>query len=209
MAISVIGVGVSRSGTQSLRRALDALGLGPSFDFTELLGARRDLIPLCEKAMGESPHLWADVLQNYNATCGTPCCFFYRDLSEMFPEAKFVLNVRDPDQWYESMRATVADDEWMAFLDSGPTAKMRAKWWYADVDWNNRKDATDRYRQHLEDVDAAIDDRRLLRWEAAMGWEPLCDFLGTDVPDMPFPRVNSREEMLASMKRIRGGDSTR
>ena len=204
MTISVMGVGVSRCGTQSLRRALVHLGFGPSFDTSEMFEKRKDLIPLCEKAVADDPATWKRVLSDYRSTCGTPCCFHYRELAACYPEAKFVLNVRDPDEWYNSIRATVASDDWAEFQKSGPLAAIRKKWWYDDVNWDDRSSAIDRFTQHLHEVADTIDNARLLVWDVSKGWDSLCDFLDVEHPGISFPRVNSKEETLARMEQLRG-----
>jgi hypothetical protein len=167
---------------------------------------RKSLIPLCEKAVAGDPAIWKQVLCDYKSTCGTPCCFHYRDLAVLYPTAKFVLNVRDPDDWYNSMRATVASDDWVEFQKSGPLAAIREKWWYDDVDWGDRKSATDHFSRHLDEVINTIYSERLLVWDVSKGWEPLCKFLDVDHPSIPFPMVNAKKETLARMKHLRDSD---
>ena len=104
------------------------------------------------------------------------------------------------------MRATVASVDWVEFQKSGPLAAIRKSWWYDDVNWDDRRSATDRLARHMDEVVDTVDHERLLVWDVSKGWEPLCEFLDVGYPGIPLPQVNSKEETLARMKQLRGND---
>src|SRR5215212_7838314 len=107
MSLEVIGAGFGRTGTMSLKVALEQLGYGPCYHMVELF-EHPDHVERWEAAVrGEEPVDWEEVFAGYRATVDWPGAAFYKELSERYPEAKVILTVRDPDRWYESARNTI------------------------------------------------------------------------------------------------------
>lgn len=198
MALRVIGAGVGRTGTYSLKLALNELGFGPCHHMEEVATNLPVQLPLWQAAL-QGRADWGAIYQGYDSAVDWPTARFFRELHAAYPEAKFVLGHRDPRTWAESFDATIykliseADQtpdhlqDWLAMareviLQTGIPAG-------ADV-----HDLEAAFVAHLEAVKDAIPADQLLVYRVREGWEPLCEFLGVPVPDKPFPRTNDRSE---------------
>jgi hypothetical protein len=200
----VIGAGFGRTGTLSLRAALERLGIAPCYHAFEFI-AHPEHAPLWDRAARGQAVDWTRELALYEATVDWPGCAFYRDLMEAFPAAPVILSVRDPDRWYESAASTIypLSREAPALIGApdGPPPEMAG---VADAMWRivfggtfagrfeDREYAIEVFNRHNEEVRATVPADRLLVHEVGQGWGPLCNFLGTPVPDEPFPRINDR-----------------
>ena len=201
MALKVIGAGLGRTGTFTLKTALEMLGFGPCHHMVEVFGNAERQVPLWNRAADGEPVDWDEVFAGYNATVDWPGCHFYAELAAYYPDAKVILSKRDPERWYESMSETILKSMQQMGLAEGPAPQdhpMRfggviipQKTFGFDFSKDNVIAA---FERHVAAVRAAIPAERLLEFEASQGWEPLCAFLGVPVPDAPFPRTNSREE---------------
>jgi len=144
---------------------------------------------------------WETVLAGYGAAVDWPACHFWRELSQRYPAAKVVLTARDADAWYDSLAATIGK-----FANGPPVAPDPSK---RNVFAMSRLIVMERtfggritepahtkavYRRHVEAVTAGLPADRLLSFDVAEGWGPLCRFLDRPIPSEPFPRSNSREE---------------
>jgi hypothetical protein len=205
MSISVIGAGVGRTGTASLKLALNQLGLGPCHHMDEVIANLPTHVPLWAAAAKGNPD-WTAVFKGYNSAVDWPVASFYRDLHKEYPKAKFILTVRSPESWYASFSETIYK------LISAPDVPPPMQAWLAmglavlgkagfvlGLDEAGLKAA---FAAHNEAVKAAIPAKQLLVYEVKQGWEPLCAFLGKPVPLEPFPRTNDRAEFW---ERIKGG----
>lgn len=197
MPLKVIGAGLGRTGTVSLKLALEELGFGPCYHMTELL-MHQDHAPGWVRAADGHPD-WERVFAGYASTVDYPGCTFWRQLAQLYPTAKVLLSVRDPDQWFESTQATIFSDASTATLQASPLREFFEKTvWRAFQDRvHDRKFMVELFRQHNAEVERLIPRERLLVYNVSQGWEPLCSFLGAPVPDQPFPRANSRDEYAA------------
>jgi hypothetical protein len=202
----VIGAGFGRTGTMSLKAALEELGFGPCFHMIDLLRAP-ERVPLWQAAVDGEEVDWDAVFAGYESTVDWPGCTFYRQLAERYPDAPVVLTVRDPDAWYESTRRTIFEvrqammrgeiDRDGADLSAPPEA-MRM---IGDLIWDgtfhgrflDRAYAIDVFNRHNEEVIATVPRERLLVHEIQDGWEPLAMFLGVEIPDGEFPHLNDTE----------------
>lgn len=200
MALEIIGPGFGRTGTHSLKLALEQLGFGPAHHMFEVRD-RPDLLPAWEAvAQGRSVD-WDQVFAGYRAQVDWPGARVWRELTRHWPNAKVVLTVRDPDEWFDSVQATIAG--LLAARGSHPNAHVNAIANMAqalvaeqvfDGRMNDRAHATQVFRDHIEAVRAEIAPERLLVFDCREGWQPLCAFLGVPVPALPFPRTNSSRE---------------
>jgi hypothetical protein len=201
MSLSVIGAGFGRTGTLSLKHALERIGFGPCYHMLEVLRNPEHVAFWDEIADGARDR-WEDVFAAYTATVDWPACRYWRELAERYPEARVLLSVRDADAWYDSVHATI-----YAFMVQGsmggdpataPLQAMARKTVLQrtfDGRFEDRRHAISVYERHNEAVRAAFPEDRLLVFRPGEGWEPLCRFLGVPAPDEPFPHVNSREEL--------------
>lgn len=194
--LQVIGAGFGRSGTTSLRRALQLLGLAPCYHMRVALLSNAHMKFWIRAKSGE-PVDYRRVLGRYRATVDWPACGFYRELMAVFPDAKVLLNLRDPEGWYESMLETI----W-AIQKVFPWWMPKNVWRIHDnLLWDSRfrgefldrERTLQRYREHIEDVRRTVPPERLLVYDVKEGWEPLCRFLGRPVPaNVDLPRLNDR-----------------
>ncbi|MBN1238047.1 MAG: hypothetical protein JXB36_06075 [Gammaproteobacteria bacterium] len=195
MPLQIIGAGLGRTGTMSTKLALEQIGFGPCFHMSELI---TDLsrLPGWQRAADGAPD-WEAIFDGYAATVDYPACTFWRELTDYYPDAKVVLTVRDPHKWFESTQATIFSEPMRARLVGTDLEPFFAKAVWRDFAdrIDDREHMVAMFERHRADVEAAIPSDRLLVYEVSEGWEPLCEFLGVPVPETPFPRTNSREEL--------------
>lgn len=200
MALKVIGAGLGRTGTLSLKLALEHLGFGPCHHMAEVFANIGSQVPKWVDVVNGKPD-WDSVFDGFQAAVDYPGCSYWQELADKYPDAKIILSLRDPESWFNSVNSTIFSDRMlMMVLQEGP---IRTFFQGAVVrDFGDRiadKDfMVDYFKRRNDAVIAAVPRERLLVFEAKEGWEPLCAFLGVPVPDAPYPRVNSREEMLGT-----------
>ena len=195
MPLRVIGAGLGRTGTSSLKLALEFIGFGPCYHMTELLG-HPDHFQLWNDAAEGRPD-WAGIFAGYGATADYPGCAFWRELAAAYPEAKIVLTLRDPEEWFESTQATVFSPSRPSPPPNSPFASPFRIIHTIHRDLHDRVSMLADFTRHNDAVIAEAPKDRLLIYEVSDGWAPLCDFLGVPVPDAPFPHTNTRAEMQA------------
>lgn len=196
MSLTVIGAGLGRTGTMSLKYALELVGLGPCFHMIELMQHRERIVYWDRAGKGEAVD-WDDVFKGFNSTVDWPSCSFYRELAARYPAAKVILTVRDPDKWYDSTQETIFRALEQVIADpANPMASMVRNVIMRMFDniMHDRAHCISVYNKHNDEVRRSIPASRLLEFSVADGWAPLCAFLGVPVPADPFPKVNSTEE---------------
>ncbi len=191
--IRVIGAGVGRTGTHSLKQALEYLLGGRCYDMDEVLVHREHETVWKAAAEGRLPD-WRRLLGAYTSTEDWPAAAFWPELVEAFPDAFVLLSHRRAEDWLLSARATIfqamEDDEDTPWGDM-IHAIMRERFTDLLEDDNACLEA---YERHNAAVRAAVPPDRLIDWPTGAGWEPLCAALGVAVPDIPFPHVNTTRE---------------
>lgn len=211
--LEVIGAGLPRTGTLSLKTALERLGYGPCYHMHEII----QHLGLIDRWLPTPPGDragWERVFAGYRSTTDWPASFFWRELAAAFPEAKVVLTVRDPAAWYASFRALIslrteaatADDlspHDRAFeADFARLVPLFMRMAHETFDgvkqtanWTpDEPDAVRGFERHAAAVRDSLPAGRLLVFDVRAGWGPLCDFLGVAPPDEPFPRLNDIED---------------
>jgi Sulfotransferase domain len=211
MPIQVIGAGLGRTGTLSLKTALEELGFAKCYHMTEVFGRAEDP-PTWEAAARGEPVDWDRLFTGYKATVDWPGCSFYREILRQYPDAKVILTVRDPERWYDSVRQTIylvgeAFPAWTGLI----FPRMRVFERMLDrIIWDgmfrgrfeDRAFAIEAFNRHNEQVRRDVHPDRLLVLEVSEGWEPLCSFLGVPVPEgKPFPHLNDAAEFRARIER--------
>src|ERR1700744_420748 len=207
--MKLIGAGLPRTGTLSQKIALEMLGLAPCYHMVNVL-TDLDQTERWRAALdGDvSP---AEIFDGFQATVDWPGSFFYRELLDLYPDAKVLLSVRDGDAWVRSMRDTIwgviygdtlirhlsdarrtVDPQWGGYID------LMIEMWRrsglirdAQPSAAEMAAAMERYHQEVQDT---VPAERLLVWSVAEGWDPLCEVLELPVPEAPFPRVNDRAQ---------------
>jgi hypothetical protein len=208
----VVGAGFGRTGTASLKRALEILGFGPCHHMAEVIKHPAE-VPTWEAAARGEKIDWRAFLRGWGSTVDFPSALYYRELMEAFPETKVILTVRDSSAWYESMKNTIVpmltrfpNRYVLVHLPyiGGAARSMRGTSLRADLlgRFDERAHAIKLFEEHSEEVRRVVVAERLLVFQVAEGWEPLCKFLGVPVPDAPFPRENDtaafRRRVVAS-----------
>jgi hypothetical protein len=198
MALNIVGAGVGRTGTYSLKIAIDQLELGPCHHMEEVLHNMPVHVPLWSAAVAGEPD-WSQIYDGYGSAVDWPTACFFRELLAEFPSAKFVLTERDPERWANSFGATIykllagrdqAPDEMRAWL--GMANDVIAKSGFpAGLDHDGLVQA---FIAHNNAVKEIIPASQLLVFKVKDGWEPLCNFLGVPAPTDAFPRTNHLEE---------------
>lgn len=201
MGLSVIGAGWGRTGTMSLKLALEQLGVGPCHHMGELMGNPQQRKYWRAVADNESVN-WDDVFADYHSMCDFPGAHYWRELAAFYPDAKVILTIRPAEDWWNSYSKTIMAH--LQAVDEG-TKDPLVHYLYDTANKMFKKTANARYndkdgllaayrdfegivREHFAD-----DPVRLLVFNVKEGWEPLCAFLGLPVPEEDFPRTNSAE----------------
>ena len=209
MALDIVGAGLGRNGTLSLKHALEQLGFDKCYHMFEVgqNPEHRDLWSAARR--GESVD-WDALFEGYKASVDWPACDFWHELAEHYPESKVLLSVRDPERWYASIRNTIHLSTVAGLASEDEAQREQAKWvnWLIwETNFDDRMDDKDHvigvYEAHTAKVKATIPSDRLLVYEVGSGWEPLCEFLDVPVPDDPFPHVNTTEEFRERFNRRR------
>jgi hypothetical protein len=193
VTLRVVGPGLGRTGTYSLKLALERLLGGRCHHMAEVLADRERQLALWAPVLRGEAVDWEEVFAGYVAQVDFPGAVFWPELTEAFPDALVVLSTRPTDAWYRSAASTIFQ------LDDGHGSSPFREVWrerFSDrVDDPAAMIAA--YERHNAAVRSAIPPDRLLEWTVTDGWEPLCDRLGLPVPDEAFPRTNTTEEFRA------------
>lgn len=198
MSLKVIGAGLGRTGTYSLRLAINQLGFGPCFHMEDVAQNLPRQLPLWQAALAGIPD-WEAIYDGFNSAVDWPTARFYRELNAAYPDAMFVLGHRNPTSWADSFSETIykliadretAPEHFHAWLDMSAET-IRQSGIPMDADRDSLAAA---FTAHSAAVKKAIPQERLLLFQAKDGWEPLCAFLGAPVPEGPFPHTNNRAE---------------
>jgi hypothetical protein len=202
VALKVIGAGFSRTGTLSMKSALEQLGFAPCYHMAEAVFPRPGyneghLDAWYDYYVDGKQIDWHWLLKGYRASVDMPTCVHYRELMQAYPEALVVLTTRDPEAWFDSWQAL-----WSAFAearDPGKVVRYHKFIPLMDALLNRyfggkieRDSSIAFFNAHLDAVRRNVPANKLLEFEVTDGWEPLCRFLGVDVPDAPFPHLNER-----------------
>ena len=198
MSLAVVGAGVGRTGTHSLKVALEQLLGGPCHHMVEILGDPSQ-IPAWIDAIEGRPVDWSKMLENYRSIVDWPGGAFWRELLAANPDALVLLSVRDPEDWYRSASNTI----FLTFDHMPPDVAP----WMNSVRKMLHERFSDQfgdpaamiaaYEQHNEAVRREVLSSQLLEWRPTDGWAPICERLGVAVPAEPFPVTNSTDDFRA------------
>jgi hypothetical protein len=195
--LRVIGAGFGRTGTFSLKAALEQLGFGPTYHMLEVFEHPEHIALWQAVGDGATPN-WDRIFDGYASAVDWPASAFYRQLMNAYPEAKVILTVRDPERWYESgMNTIFPRPDRNGGEDESPEMRAHREMtrtiiWDGIFDGHvlDRNHAIDVFLRHNRAVQERVPADRLLVYNVQEGWEPLCAFLDVPVPGDPFPRLN-------------------
>jgi hypothetical protein len=206
--MKVIGAGLPRTATTTQLIVLEQLGFAPCYHMRNLLGDLKGQLPLWERVVAGDPD-WEAIFGGAQSMCDFPAARYYRELLEVYPQAKVLLSVRSAEGWVRSMRETI----WPIYHGESVMHHVSDARRIVDRDWDRfitlmshmiwREETGALAGDHATDaglaaimerwnaqVKASVPADQLLVWEPAQGWEPLCEFLEVAVPDEPVPHVN-------------------
>lgn len=204
--LKVIGAGCGRTGTESLKMAIEQLGFGKCYHMFELI-QHPEHLPEWEKLQrGEIPN-YEILFKGYQSCSDFPASIHYKEFMKQYPNAKVVLTVRDADQWYDSATKTILRKipgfilALIRFIGmfSKTARSYPAIYHYTqslihegifEGRYHDREHTKSIFNRWNEDVKKAVPADRLLVFEVKDGWEPLCNFLGAPIPSTSFPRAN-------------------
>lgn len=191
----------------SLKLALEQLGFGPCYHMAEVFKNPQAPDWWYEAAQDPAHADWAKIFKGYNSTVDWPNATYWRELAEAYPDAKIILTERDPDAWFDSTQATIFAQDLGGEGATEPFPRMARKVVAELFDYqlHDRAKCISVFKAHNAQVRQAFGPERLLVYEVAQGWGPLCAFLGVAVPDGPMPKVNSTEEFQANIAAMRAG----
>ncbi|HQY50880.1 MAG TPA: sulfotransferase [Ignavibacteria bacterium] len=222
MSLKVIGSGLGRTGTYSLKLALEHLGFGKCYHMLELFQKPNGVKHFWDAENGKSVN-WEELFTGFDSAVDYPVARYYKQLAEFYPEAKVIHTIRNPEEWYESAKHTIFNAK---NLDGIKLLKFAAKFPFSKEvrkrfkvfkynrnlmdqefgnDLTNKDKVIKAFIKHTENVKKEIPPERLLLYRSSEGWESLCRFLNVPVPDEEYPNRNSREEFLNRVDSIGTG----
>lgn len=199
MSLRVVGAGIGRTGTHSLKLALEELLGAPCYHMIEVF-EHPEHAPLWHAAVLGERYDWDAIFEGYVAAVDWPAGAFWRELAAANPDAPVVLSVREnAEAWWRSADATIFEA-----TDRPPPPEAGMDEWYAMVmdllerrftpRWREQEPAMAAYEAHNAAVRAEVPPGRLVEWRPSDGWAPLCAALDVPIPDTAFPHVNTTAE---------------
>lgn len=207
MCLKVIGAGFGRTGTHSLKIALETLGFGPCYHMYELVNNDAH-VGLWNIAAANESFDWNILFKNFQSAVDWPTCAYWKELVTHYKNAKVVLTVREPEEWYEDAICTI-----FKALEIGRRLNDRKKRSRCEMSgqlilektFAGRHDDKDfvisKYIKHTEKIKSLIPKNQLLEFDVSEGWGPLCGFLEVQVPQISFPAANFRDDFLKGLLR--------
>ena len=195
MALRIIGAGMPRTGTTSLKAAIEQLTGEGCYHMFEVFPRWEQHLPLWHRVLGGDIAATDEIFRDFGSAIDWPASSFWRELSERHPDAIVVLTRRStPEQWWasanrtvwEAMRRTIGDEQWDAMVEG-----LRGRF-HEPLD--DPEGAMAAYEAHNQQVRDTIDLSRLIEMEPSDGWGPICEALGVVVPDEPYPHENTTDE---------------
>lgn len=206
MTLNVIGTGFGRTGTDSMRAALNILGVGPTHHMFELEEGTPLRQPWLDLAKGAEPD-WELLFTGYHACVDWPSAHYWRALIEEYPNAKVLLTLRSAESWWTSFEATL-----LKHLQSGADPEGLGVLLVAEQVFGGRPDdrahAIATYNRNTEEVIETVEPERLLIHNLGDGWDPLCNWLGLSVPEVSYPTGNTTKDLNARLAKKDEGRST-
>lgn len=203
--LKLINAGLGRTGTTSLKVALEQLGFGPCYHMFDVVNDEQRLAQWERIVCDGQPPDWEAVFAGYGSAVDGPCAIYYRQIMAAFPDAKVILTVRDAERWYQSTYDTlyqfaVATSRHPAGAGSRQSRVYRLT---SSMVWDglfggrfeDRDHAIEVFARRNQEVIDSVEPGRLLVYDVKQGWEPLCAFLGADQPPGDFPHANDSQSM--------------
>jgi len=196
--LRVVGAGVGRTGTLSLKVALERLLGAPCYHMMEVFGHQEHVPVWRDAARGKMPD-WKALMNGYAAAVDWPASAFWPELATDFPDALVLLSVRDAESWWRSANGTIfpATDRAPSDLWRSMVEELFASRFTSAI--RDREASIAAFERHNARVRATVPSNRLLEWRPGDGWNPLCRALDLPVPEEPFPHTNTTAEFVARL----------
>ena len=212
---------MGRTGTHSLKTALETLGFGKCYHMVELFKNPSGLSVFNDAESGNNPD-WATLFKGFQSAIDYPVARYYKQLIKVYPDAKVIHTIRDPEAWYNSCRETIF---WASKPDAKRIFSMMLRLPFSNVlrkrfpilkfngmlidkefgDINDKAKAIKHFNDRTSEVLETVPKERLLVYSVKDGWEPLCKFLHVPVPSIPFPLSNTKEEFIKNVGKLSKG----
>jgi len=194
---------MGRTGTLSLKSALELLGLGPTYHMVEVIDHPEHGAAWHRTAHG-GPIEW-NIFDGYQSILDWPAAAYWREIAAHYPQAKVILSLRDPESWYKSVTDTIYQRLIDPLPADAPEERRRHRAMSRKIvlegtfgnRFEDKAHAVGVFERHNQSVRDSIAPDRLLVFNVKEGWEPLCRFLGVPIPDEPFPRLNDTASFQA------------
>ncbi|GHF17681.1 sulfotransferase family protein [Kordiimonas sediminis] len=209
MTLKIIGAGFGRTGTMSMKLALEQLGFGPCHHMEEVLQNREKHLPLWHDAAFGKPVDWNKAYAGYRSAVDWPTAAYWPTLADHFPDAKILLTTRSAESWVKSIKATIFQtlenpppnpDPYDIMFGAMIEKMIKETTFGGDI--TNDDHLMQVFNANVAAVQASFPGDRLLVYTIGDGWEPLCAWLGVPVPDTPYPRTNNKEEFFTLLEEL-------
>ena len=207
--MEVIGAGWGRTGTRSLKHALQFLTGRPSYHMQNILLNKKEAIKWHNSIFKNNETFdWGEIYKGYGACLDFPSCNYYKELMNAFPQAKVILTIRDDVSWIKSwnvLNNKILKSFTFKFLAKVPKTSFKLQ-----KDIHNKlilgksgafqgavtdEEKMKKFNKWNESVIKHVPKERLLVYEVKQGWGPLCKFLNVPEPNIPFPYKNKTKNM--------------
>ncbi len=224
MALKFIGAGFPRTGTTTVKRSLEILGVGRCYHMKELL-VNPDQLPLWLQLEETGTTNWDKLYEGFDATVDFPGYPWYKEHMAQYPDAKVILTIRPFEKWYESVTKTIRTAgpqnlpeklTLMTRMAFNPRLRkvincikfVRRMLWEVQFQgkFEDRAFVEKVFHQHIEEVKAYVPSEKLLVYDVRDGWGPLCEFLEVPEPADPLPHLNKKENFKAMLARLMKGE---
>jgi len=205
MTLEIVGAGFGRTGTYSLKTAIERLGFGLCHHMSEVIDNAEQIRLWTEAAKGRPD--FGRIFEGFRSAVDFPISAFWQEVLAARPCAKVILSDRDAERWYASFSQTILP----LILDQASWPEARRPW-LEMIDRviigkalggrTDRDGILDAYRVNTAAVRQLVPSGQVLVFRASDGWGPLCEFLGVEVPDEPYPKTNPRSEFFATVKPV-------
>lgn len=222
MALQVLGTGMGRTGTMSLKLALEELGFGKCYHMFELFQHPENISYFQKAERGETVN-WDELFRGYRSAVDFPVVRYYKQILAHYPGVKVIHTMRDPESWYKSALETIF---WASKPSLGRKLGLVSRMPFSSVvrrrlpvlqynsalldtvfgkNLHDKETVIRKYNEFNAEVLSTVPKERFLLYDVKSGWEPLCSFLNVPVPSNSFPKSNSRSEFLGQVKKIASG----
>ncbi|KAE8151324.1 P-loop containing nucleoside triphosphate hydrolase protein [Aspergillus avenaceus] len=209
-SLKIIGAGYGRTGTLSLCRALDILGYSCHHMEKMLLDDSQDPALFQHAYQSKAGVDWDHIFRGYDAAVDWPAAAFWESLVHHYPDAKVILTVRDPEDWYRSVGNTIHNwpmNDGSAWPEKMMASRKMAKTIVKEGElkmYSNKEAMIEQYKTHIAYVCSTVPKDRLLVFESSQGWGPLCNFLGVEPPvGIAYPHLNKGGLFRERLMRVR------